>query len=261
MPGYHNHGRNARFSRKAPFSISQNFLTSAVTINTILKRTSITKNDHVLEIGPGKGHITRALANRCSRVTAVELDARLYQVLQQRFDGVNGVKLVHMDFLKYKLPSGGCYKVFSNIPFNHTTDILRKLTESANPPEEIWLVTEKGAAKRFCGKPAENTRSLMLKPYYDMEIAYYFKREDFHPLPGVDIVLLHLKKKPSPDISKCQAAAYRRFVETGLARGLSGLLTPKQVSAALRSGGVAPDVTPANMLYVQWLCLFRQWGG
>lgn len=185
---------NRKQGFSAPLCFSQNYLTSSDMINKLLKRTSITKNDHVLEIGPGKGHITRALLRRRSRVTAVELDGELYQSLREKFAGEKNLRLIHMDFLKFRLPDNGNYKVFSNIPFNRTTAILRRLTERPNPPEEIWLVVEKGAAKRFMGKPRENLRSLLLKPYFNMEIAYYFQREDFHPRPGVDAVLLHLKK-------------------------------------------------------------------
>jgi 23S rRNA (adenine-N6)-dimethyltransferase len=251
MPGYKKYGCNA------PLSVSQNFLTSSITIHSLLRRTTILASDHILEIGPGKGHITKALADRCGLVTAVELDGDLYGALRRRFGDTKNVRLVHADFLKFRLPSSGSYKVFSNIPFNRTTDILRKLTGTANPPEEIWLVTEKGAAKRFSGKPCENVRSLLLKPYFETEIVYYFKREDFHPAPSVDTVLLHLVKKPTPDIPKRQSRAYRQFIEAGLSGRLSQLLTPKQASAAMRNAGLPADFTPANMLYVQWLCLFR----
>jgi 23S rRNA (adenine-N6)-dimethyltransferase len=73
----------------------------------------------------------------------------------------------------------------------------------------------------------------------------------------VDAVLLHLKKKPQPDVPLHEAVLYRRFVETGIQNGLTQLMTPKQVSAALIAGGFSPDFTPAHLLYVQWLCLFR----
>jgi 23S rRNA (adenine-N6)-dimethyltransferase len=258
MPKNEKHGRSANALCSAPIYVSQNYLTGAATINHLMRRTSLSKDDHVLEIGPGKGHITRALLRRCGRVTAVELDADLCRTLRDRFAGENNLRLIHADFLKFKLPKTGCYKVFSNIPFNHTTEILRRLTECRNPPEEIWLVAEKGAAKRFMGLPRENLRSLLLKPYFDMDIAYYFRRGDFHPEPGVDTVLLHLKKKAKPDIPEPQLAGYRRFVEAGLRVGYKRLMTPKQISSALRSGGFSSDFTPAHLLYVQWLCLFRR---
>jgi 23S rRNA (adenine-N6)-dimethyltransferase len=257
MPCIKNQGRSAQCT--APLSVSQNYLTSPATIRNILKRTNITQYDHVIEIGPGKGHITRALLGRGGRVTAVELDGTLYQSLRERLGGNKNLQLVHQDFLKYQLPPGGTYKVFASIPFSRTTDILLKLTEFRNPPEEAWLVVEKGAAKRFMGTPRESVRSLMLKPYFDMDIAYYFQRADFHPMPGVDAVLLHLRKKAAPDIGIGQRRGYRRFIEAGLSgngQQLGKLLGQKRLRRILGTG-LMNDITPSHLLYVQWLCLFR----
>ncbi len=174
------------------FSVSQNFLTSGRLIKRLLDKSSITKDDHVVEIGAGKGHITRQLIARSGNVTAVEIDPRLHSRLCESIGGADNLKLVRGDFLGYNLPSKP-YKVFANIPFNITTEIMRKLAYAQMPPSEVWLVMEKGAAKRFMGKPAESAASLMLKPFYDIDVTYHFQREDFHPMPSVDTVLLHMK--------------------------------------------------------------------
>ena len=68
---------------------------------------------------------------------------------------------------------------------------MRKLTAN-RLPEHIWLIMEKGAAKRFCGLPTENINSLLLKPFFDVKISYYFNRTDFHPAPRTDVVMLEL---------------------------------------------------------------------
>lgn len=166
-------------------------------LNRIIRKTTLNRHDHVIEIGPGKGHITNILVKKCRAVSAIEIDGRLYNNLTTKFKDTRNIRLYHQDFLKWPLPKSGDYKVFSNIPFCFTTAIIRKLTESKNSPTETWLTMEKGAAKRFMGKPSESLRSLLLKPLFDMEIIYYFQREDFHPKPGVDVVLFHLKKKKS----------------------------------------------------------------
>jgi 23S rRNA (adenine-N6)-dimethyltransferase len=242
--------------------VSQNYLTSARTIGRLLDLTSLAAADHVIEIGPGKGHITAALLARCGRVTAVELDGRLFTALEAKLASAANLDLHRGDFLDWSLPRSGEYKVFSNIPFSRTTDIVRRLAECCNPPAEMWLVMEKGAARRFMGKPRESLRSLVLKPWFTMDIAYHFRREDFHPLPHVDIVLLHLARKPVPDIPPAMRPAYEAFITGGLNRGLRGLAAkiPKgRLAAALRETGVAPGAAPGDVLYVQWLCLYRCW--
>jgi len=173
---------------------SQNYLTSGVTIKRLLDKTGIDKNDHVVEIGPGKGHITKMLLQRCGHVTAVEIDNKLYEKLKEKFVNEKALRLYRQDFLKWRLPAAGSYKVFSNIPFCYTTAIMRKLFLSGSPPSEAWLTMEKGAAKRFMGKPRGSISSVRLKTAFSLDIAYYFRRDDFHPMPDADVVLLHLKK-------------------------------------------------------------------
>lgn len=242
-----------------PYSISQNFLTSRKTIDRLLRKTTITKEDTVLEIGAGKGHITKALSNVCKNVITYEIDRKLYEKLKTQLP--ENVKLYGTDFLQCHLPKTR-YKVFANIPFSKTTVIMKKLTTASTLPEAIWLVMEKGAAKRFCGIPKENVNSLLLKPFFDTKIVYHFNREDFHPSPKTDIVLLELKRKQTADILPSQRSQFSSFLMYHFQNGLFGskaLLTKKQISMALKTAGL-PAIQPSgDILYIQWLCLFRCW--
>ena len=251
--------KNRNQGQNPPICVSQNYLTSYKTIKKLLHKTSITAGDHVIEIGPGKGHITGLLLENCQKVSAIEVDKKLYGRLLEKFSDAENLDLYHQDFLQWRLPASVDYKVFANIPFFHTTSILRKLTESKNPPTEAWLTMEKGAAKRFMGTSRESLRSLMIKPVFDLEIVYHFRREDFHPKPGVDVVLLHLNKKAQPDVSPVQWLAYERFVSAGLRSNgaeLRRMFTKKQLSRSFREAGIH-GYASGEMLYVQWLCLFR----
>lgn len=175
--------------------VSQNFLTSRRLLERIVRISTITKNDLVIEIGTGKGHLTEVLCRRAKYVYSMEIDKKLYERAKERLQKEDNLKIMCRDFMKYQLPSRTNYKVFANIPYNITTGIVKKLTEDAHPPSEIWLVMEKGAAKRFLGVPKETKYSLLLKRRWDLEIVYYFSREDFHPKPSVDSVLLHFSQK------------------------------------------------------------------
>lgn len=236
---------------KNEYTISQNFLTSTRIIERLLALTDLTAADTVLEIGAGKGHITRALAEKCGRVLTYEIDPALASRLTGKL--LANVRLYPVDFLRAPLPKGP-YKVFANIPFSITTDILRKLTEGPNPPQAAWLIMEKGAAMRFCGTSRESTASLMLKPWWEVRIVHRLHREDFHPMPRVDCVLLELRRKPLPDIPTKEKHDWAVFIARGQQLGLRSLLTPRQISQALREAGIPMSAT---MRYVQWLCLFR----
>ena len=242
-----------------PYSVSQNFLTSRKTIDRLIRIAGLQKNDTVLEIGAGKGHITKALSDACGKVISYEIDLRLYQRLKKQLQ--SNVKLHYGDFLKYRLPRES-YKVFANIPFSITTDIVRKLTTADPLPQGMWLIMEKGAAKRFCGIPKESLASLLIKPRYDTKIVYHFSREDFHPAPRVDVVMLELRRKNTADVSPAQWENYCMFLRHSLQYGIFGsnaLLTKKQIDTALKLEGL-PRLKPSDeVLYIQWLCLFRCW--
>lgn len=251
--------KNQNKGRNLPYSVSQNFLTSRRLIDCLIRKTDISQQDTVLEIGAGKGHITKALSDRCKKVIAYEIDEKLYARLRPQI--APNVQLLHADFLKCSLPKSP-FKVFANIPFSRTTEILRKLTTAPHLPGGIWLVMEKGAAKRFCGLPRENSHSLLLKPFFETKILYYFRREDFHPAPQVDAVLLELMHREIPDISPAQRQDFQAFVSHSLRYGLFGpraLLTKKQIATALRLAGLPAVKRTGEVLYVQWLCLFRCW--
>lgn len=251
--------KNKNNRQNPPVWVSQNFLTSHKTIQRLLSKTTISHKDHVIEIGPGKGHTTSHLVELCKKVTAVEIDRKLYERLLEKFRNTKNLTLYNHDFLQWNLPSAGGYKVFSNIPFCHTTAIIHKLTDNKNPPKETWLIMEKGAAKRFSGKPYETQKSLMLKLFFDIDIIYHFLRDDFHPKPGVDVVMIYLKKKERPDIMPAQKKLYKKFIEKAYENkgaGLRRLFTKKQLTRAFKEAGIN-EFYSGEILYVQWLCLFR----
>lgn len=243
----------------AVYSVSQNFLTSRRTIERLIRLAGIQKQDTVLEIGAGKGHITKALSEACEKVISYEIDPHLYEKLKGQLD--RNVRLYRGDFLTSRLPNED-YLVFANIPFFITTDIVRKLINADPLPRGMWLIMEKGAAKRFCGLPKDSLMSLQIKPRYDMKIVHYFSSEDFHPAPGVDVVMLEFRRKPDSDVPPGQWASYQKFLRHSLQYGLFGknaLLTKKQIDTALKLEGL-PRLTPSGeILYIQWLCLFRCW--
>lgn len=248
--------------KQNPISVSQNFITDQKLIRRIIHLSKIGKEDTVLEIGTGKGHLTEALCKEAGYVYSVEIDRRLYKSAGKRLAKQSNLKLIHGDFLQYGLPAKGTWSVFANIPFCITTQIVEKLTTAANPPKEIWLIMEKGAAKRFLGQPEETKRSLLLKVHWNMEVRWHFRREDFHPMPSVDTVLLHFSRKPIPDLNRKEFSAFRGFIEHSMKYGVCGkrgLLTNRQVAAALRQAGLPHAHKDGVTLYIEWLCLFRCW--
>lgn len=245
---------------------SQNFLKSKELIKELLNKSSIGPNDLVLEIGPGKGIITEQLAKECAKVIGVEKDRKLYERLFQKFIENNKIEIKFGDFLKYCLPNEEKYKIFSNIPFNLTADIIGKIISTSNPPEDAYLIIQEEAARKFSGLPygKERQYSLLLKPWFELKIIHHFKRTDFYPVPRVEIVLLRIKKREDPLVDKERTQLYRDFIIYGLnqwkpmlKKSLEKIFTYKQFKKLTKSLGLNKSAVPTDLSFQQWLELFN----
>ncbi|OGM20444.1 hypothetical protein A2714_01285 [Candidatus Woesebacteria bacterium RIFCSPHIGHO2_01_FULL_38_9] len=200
-----------RLRRK--FSYSKIFLHDPKLVEKLIRKSSIGKKDTVLEIGSGKGIITSELIKIAGKVIAVELDSKLYQKLRVKFHNAANLKIYQGNFLNFKLPVGP-YKVFSNLPFNITSSVIRKLTADENF-REGYLIVQKEAAKRFIGYPQDTKNSmvsLLLKPWFDISNYWKFRRSDFVPQPNVDTLMIRIIRVRQPLVDRNNANLYRDFV-------------------------------------------------
>ncbi len=242
---------------------SQNFLKNSRLVASLLDRSSINSDDVIYEIGPGKGIITEQLALRCKQVVAIEKDPRLTALLLQKFADKPSVTIYPGDFLHYHLPYQP-YKVFANIPFNITTSIVTKLTASEHPPEEAYLTMQKEAAEMLLGKPHESLRTILLKPWFEMEIVHRFERKNFIPTPRVDVVMLRLRKRGPPLIQSEERQCFRDFVvhiftawQPTLKFTLKSIFTEQQLKGIKRALSIDLDGTPTSLPFEHWLNLFE----
>src|SRR2546421_9888973 len=242
---------------------TQNFLKDPCLVASLLDRCSIGHNDVVYEIGPGKGIITEQLALRCKLVVAIEKDPRLSALLLQQFADRSNVTIHEGDFLDYCLPRKP-YKVFANIPFNITTAIVTRLTAAQYPPEDAYLTMQKDAAEKFLGKPHESLYTLLLKPWFEVEMVHRFRRKDFVPEPQVDVVMLRLRKRGPPLVNRTDRQCFRDFVvysfttwRPTLSDILKGIFTGQQLKHMRRELSIDLDATPTSLTFEQWLNVFE----
>jgi 23S rRNA (adenine-N6)-dimethyltransferase len=242
---------------------SQNFLKDPGLVASLLDKCHIGHDDVVYEIGPGKGIITEQLALRCKQVVAIEKDPGLSALLLQKFTDTPNVTLHEGDFLYYGLPHRP-YKVFANIPFNITKAIVTRLTAAEYPPQDAYLTMQKEAAEMFLGKPHESLCSVLLKPWFEMEMMHRFRRKDFLPEPRVDVVMLRLRKRGPPMVNRRDRQCFRDFVVYGfttwrptLGGILKGIFTRHQLKYIRRELGCDLDATPTSLTFEQWLNVFE----
>lgn len=242
---------------------SQNFIKSGKLIEKLLKKTDIRSSDTVLEIGTGRGTITEHLCKSTKRVISIEKDQRLYEFSSIKLRKFTNVKLINQDFLDYSLPRYS-YKCFSNIPFNYTADIIRKLLLHYKGPESAYLFMQKESAERFLGIGKTTQISLLLAPLYDSKIIHTFKNYDFSPAPSVDVVLTAFNKRLPSDIMKRNYHMYVDFItfsfnqwKSDIGKSLKKLFTYKQLRKLSKGLDFSLIAKPSELNYKQWLVLFK----
>jgi len=243
--------------------LAQNFFRDRSLVASIVAASTITKEDIVYEVGSGEGIITGELAERAGKVVAVEKDAALAARLRSRFRDKGNVEIHDGDFLRYKINEKK-YKVFSNIPFNITAEVVKEILFGENPPSEAYLVLQKEAAGKFSGSPAETEVSVLAKPWFEFKVLREFKRTDFEPVPSVDVVLLLIARREQPLVSPANAQNYRRFVQFGfeawkkdLKTAYKRVFTYEQWKRLSKNLSFPLKATPAELKFEQWLGLFE----
>jgi 23S rRNA (adenine-N6)-dimethyltransferase len=251
----------AKSTRKEIFW-AQNFLIHRKHVRRLIRASSIGPEDIVYEIGAGHGILTAELARIAGKVVALEIDPALADGLRRRFQDVSNIEIRDADFLQYRIP-GRDYKIFANIPYNQTADIVRRILSACPAPRDAYLVMQKEAAQKFSGCPRENRFSLLEKPWFRMRIVRALRRTDFHPVPGVDSVLLQIEKRDPPLVSDEDAGLYRSFIHYGFGvwkKNLKLVFQPvfsfpqwRCLSADL---GFPLRAVPTELTFEQWLGLF-----
>lgn len=243
--------------------LAQNFFRDRGLIASVVTNSSLDKNDTVYEIGPGEGIITRELAERAGRVVAIEKDATLAAQLRGKLRERTNTQVLEGDFLKYKIKEKD-YKIFSNIPFNITAEVVKRILFGENPPSEAYLVVQKEAAGKFAGMPCDTEVSVLAKPWFTLRILREFRRADFEPVPSVDVVFLQIVKREQPLISLENAWKYRKFVQFGfeawkkdLKTAYKKVFTYEQWKRLSKNLSFSLKATPTELSFEQWLGLFE----
>lgn len=249
-----------RFSK----ALGQNFLVSPHIPVKIAENAGLTPETTVLEIGPGIGSLTRELSLRAKRVLTVEVDPRLYPLLNETLADYPNVTLVRKDILKtdlQKLLEGETDPVVcANLPYNITTPILMHLLRNGPRFRSITVMVQKEVAQRFCAKRGSKDYgavTLLLQWYTRPELLFNVPSTCFMPRPRVESAVLHLKAidppyDTDPDRMFCLIRAgfalRRKTLQNNLAAlGISKQETAEALTAfGLTSSARAEDLTLEN---------------
>src|SRR5699024_11464078 len=127
---------------------SQNCITSKRNVDKIMTNISLNEHDHIFEISSGTVHFTLEIVQRCNFVTAIEIDHKLCKTTENKLVDHDNFQVLNKDILQLKFPKNQSYKIFGNIPYNISPDIIRKIVFDSIA-DEIYLIVEYGFAKRL----------------------------------------------------------------------------------------------------------------
>lgn len=231
---------------------SQHFLKNPRFVRALVGDTSIKKSDTVYDIGAGSGVISSVLAARCQKVIAIEIEPRTAAKLRANMAKYPNVSVYEGDFLAMALPDSS-YKIFANIPFHLSSPILRKITKTASPPVDAYLIVQKQFANKLLPEHRGFTSQLgiLIGAEFAVSIRRPLKRTDFWPRPNVDTVLLEIKYRNEPLIEPGMLPSYRQFVTKCFTE-------PKYFSKVLLADTALPsDSRPSRLTLPQWVALFQ----
>lgn len=201
--------------------LGQNFLYDPSILGRIIDSAELSREETVVEIGPGPGRLTRLLSERAKKVIAVELDEELYRVLKAELAGYLNVELIHGDALKFPYEDIGEFKVVANIPYYITTPIIFRLLEAKNNLKSATLTVQKEVAERIAARPGSRdygVLSIMVQYVSVPEMKFIIPKEAFRPMPKVDSAVIHVKTLNSPAVSVQDEQMFFRVVKTAFSQ-------------------------------------------
>lgn len=263
---------NFTFQKK----FGQNFLIDPHVLDKIIAAAEITKDDFVLEIGPGIGTLTQYLAEAAREVVAVEIDSSLIPILEDTLSSYDNVSVINEDVLKVDLKKlaeerngGKPIKVVANLPYYITTPIIMGLFESHVPLKSLTVMVQKEVALRMQAGPGTKdygALSLAVQYYADPYLAANVPPNCFMPRPNVGSAVIRLTRFEETPVKVTDEALLfrlirasfnqrRKTLQNGLVNSPELHFSKEQVAAAIETLGVSPSVRGEALTLEQFAAL------
>lgn len=249
-------------------ALGQNFLTDPAVLTGTVDAAELTRDDHILEIGPGPGVLTVALLERAGRVTSVEVDRRMLAMLEPLRERHPHLRLVEGNILAMdpdELVGPEPYKVVANIPYYITSNAIRHFLMASHKPERLVLMLQREVAERICARPNDmSILAVSVQIYAEPVIVMQVPRESFYPSPQVDSALLNIPLRAVPLVApererrffRLVRAAFhdkRKMLHNSFARNLGA--NRMAIDAMLAEAEIAPNRRAETVSLDEWLRL------
>ena len=265
------------FGLRPKKSLGQNWLVDESALSRIVAAAELSRQDIVLEIGPGLGALTRHLAERAGRVIAIELDAALLPPLHRSLADYANVTIVQGDILQFSPSALACgpdsslspipYKVVANLPYYITSAVIRHLLEADVPPSLIVLTVQLEVAQRVTAAPGKMSLLAVSVQFYGRpSIVTHIKAGSFYPAPQVDSAVVRIEPYSHPAVDVADREKFFAVVKAGFSQKrkqlhnalAAGLARPQaDVAAALERAGVDGHRRAETLTLDEWASVAR----
>ena len=238
------------------FTINHKLIAEAINL------ANIGKLDTVLDIGAGKGYIASKLVNLCKLVLAIENDIRLIHILNKSLSSFTSVKIIHSDFMKYRIPRKP-FKVVSNIPFNISSMTLKKLMyQNLDNFYGGTLIIPSTCANKLFRSRISNPDIIFYHTFYDIELVHDIHPSSFFPPPTITSSLIKIEKKPKSTIHHQKYLSFLRFMlkypDKNTRTVLKKIFRKNQVGSFTMKYDISLDI-PISFLHIsQWDIIFNE---
>jgi len=265
-----------RHEARADKRLGQHFLVDRGILRSIAAAAFLSKDDTVIEVGPGTGLLTSELCAGAGEVIAVELDARMVHVLQESLREAGNLVVVQGDILglppdklleQHSRRQASIYKVVANLPYYITSPVLRHFLHAAMPPRLMVVMVQEEVGRAILAAPGEmSLLSVSVQAFSRPSIVRRVTAQSFHPRPKVDSLVLKLEYLTSPAVEPAESSSFLDFVAAGFhsprkqlhnsfGHGLS--MPREQIADMLQRGAVDATRRPETLTIDEWGRLWR----
>lgn len=249
-------------------SLGQNFLTSIPARMAIVGAGEVLPSDRILEIGPGRGFLTKGLLESGARVIGLEKDRDLIPLLREAFSGFSNFTLIEGDALTFEpgsqeLMASG-YKLIANIPYYITGAILSRYLSHSHQPTTMVVLVQKEVAERVVARNGkESLLSLSVKVYGDPKLIYKVSKGSFNPAPSVDSAVLQIKNISRKNFkNQYHEAIFFKLIHLGFAHkrkfALSNIkegFKELNIPSLFEQENLSPKIRAEDVTLPSWLLL------
>ena len=231
----------------------QNFIFDKNLLLAIIKDSQITKQDEILEIGPGAGTLTKIIAENSKKVVSYEIDENLREILSQNLSGVQNLKIIFADALKTDIKQiennfSGNYKIVANLPYYITTPLIFKFVEQTKKVDSITIMVQKEVAERLVAKQGTKdygTITIMLDFYGNVKILRQVPRRMFVPAPNVDSAVVQIDMQKNK--YNCDEQLFKKIVHSAFSMRRKTLVNNLSQGLGLSKAKIEEMLTKANL--------------